>query len=53
MTLTAPVLNGALRKHVLIMGDEKREALESGRGMPPAEAPVNAVLDGAKVHWAA
>ncbi len=52
ITLTAPVLEGALRKHVLIFGAEKREALESARGMSPQEAPINAVLTGAKVHWA-
>ncbi len=53
VTLTAPVLNGALRKHLLIMGDDKRAALESARGMKPEDAPINAVISGAKVHWAA
>lgn len=53
ITLTAPVLNGALRKHVLIYGDEKRAVLEGARGKPPAEAPINAVLSDAVVHWAA
>ncbi|MDJ0821427.1 MAG: 6-phosphogluconolactonase [Paracoccaceae bacterium] len=52
ITLTAPVLEGAIRKHVLIYGAEKREALESARGMSPLEAPINAVLTAAKVHWA-
>ncbi|WP_328805897.1 6-phosphogluconolactonase [Salipiger abyssi] len=52
ITLSAPVLDGALKKHVLIFGQEKRDALENARGMPPAEAPVNAVLDEATVHWA-
>ncbi|MCE0506491.1 MULTISPECIES: 6-phosphogluconolactonase [unclassified Roseivivax] len=52
VTLTAPVLNGALSKHVLITGPEKREALEKARGKSHAEAPINAVLDGATVHWA-
>ncbi|CUH76839.1 6-phosphogluconolactonase [Tropicibacter naphthalenivorans] len=53
ITLSAPVLNGALAKHVLIFGAEKREALESARGLSVHDAPINAVLDGAKVHWAA
>lgn len=53
ITLSAPVLNGALRKHVLIFGEEKRAALEAARGKPATEAPINAVLAGAKVHWAA
>ncbi|MFC3117931.1 6-phosphogluconolactonase [Jhaorihella thermophila] len=30
VTLTAPVLNGALSKHIVILGKDKREALEKG-----------------------
>lgn len=52
ITLSARVLNEALRKHVLIFGPEKREALERAQGMMPEDAPINAVLDGAIVHWA-
>lgn len=52
ITLSAKVLNGALKKHVLIFGNEKREALEHARGLAPMEAPINAVLPGAQVHWA-
>ena len=52
ITLTAPVLNGALSKHVVITGAEKREALERARRLPPEQAPVRAVLSGATVHWA-
>ncbi|MFZ7089666.1 6-phosphogluconolactonase [Primorskyibacter sp. 2E233] len=52
ITLTAPVLDGALCKHVLIFGADKRAALEAARGKPALEAPINAVLSGAKVHWA-
>ncbi|MBS0123041.1 6-phosphogluconolactonase [Thetidibacter halocola] len=52
VTLSGPVLNGALHKHVLIFGAEKRAALEGARGKPAHEAPINAVLDGAVVHWA-
>ena len=52
VTLSAHVLNGALSKHVLIYGDEKREALEGAYGKPPLEAPINAVLSDARVHWA-
>lgn len=52
ITLSAPVLNGALAKHVLIFGDEKRAALDNARGKSPVDAPINAVLDGAKIHWA-
>ncbi|SLN42009.1 6-phosphogluconolactonase [Roseivivax jejudonensis] len=53
VTLTAPVLGGALSKHVLIFGEEKRAALEGARGKSAEDAPINAILDGAQVHWAA
>lgn len=52
ITLSAPVLDGGLKKHILIYGQEKRDVLEKARGLPAAEAPVNAVIDGATVHWA-
>ncbi|SDX98520.1 6-phosphogluconolactonase [Citreimonas salinaria] len=52
VTLSAQVLNGALCKHVLIFGRDKREALEGARGLKSTDAPINAVLDGATVHWA-
>ncbi len=52
ITLTAPVLNGAMSKHILITGAEKRAALERARTLSPQEAPVAAVLQGATVHWA-
>ena len=52
ITLTAPVLNGALSKHIVITGDEKRSALEKARHLSPQEAPIAAVLQGATVHWA-
>ncbi|MFC6687250.1 6-phosphogluconolactonase [Jhaorihella thermophila] len=52
VTLTAPVLNGALSKHIVILGKDKREALEKARFLEPDEAPVTAVLSGATVHWA-
>ena len=52
ITLSARVLNDAIRKHVLIFGDEKRDALNNARGKSPKDAPINAVLSGAQVHWA-
>ncbi|SMC42966.1 6-phosphogluconolactonase [Primorskyibacter flagellatus] len=52
ITITAHVLNGALAKHLLIFGSEKRDALEKARTLSPEEAPVAAVLDGMTVHWA-
>ena len=52
VTLTAPVLDGAMSKHVIITGPEKREAVERARGLSREEAPITAVWNGAVVHWA-
>lgn len=52
ITLTAPVLRGAMHMHVLITGAEKRAALERARSLPPTEAPIAALLAEATVHWA-
>ncbi len=52
ITLTAPVLKGAMHTHILITGPEKRAALERAATLTPMEAPVRAVLDNATVHWA-
>ncbi len=52
VTLTAPVLRGAMNIHVLITGAEKREALEKAQNLDPMEAPIKAVLGDATVHWA-
>ncbi|WP_212525965.1 6-phosphogluconolactonase [Actibacterium sp. MT2.3-13A] len=53
VTLTAPVLRGAMTTHLLITGPEKRAALdEAARLDMPAVAPVAAVLRNATIHWA-
>ncbi|SDE88708.1 6-phosphogluconolactonase [Salipiger thiooxidans] len=52
ITLSAPVLDGALKKHLVIYGHDKRDVLEKAKGLAPTEAPINAVLDEAVVHWA-
>jgi 6-phosphogluconolactonase len=52
ITLTAPVLKGAMTTHILIMGPEKRAALDRAQGLTLPEAPVRAVLAHATVHWA-
>lgn len=52
ITLTAPVLKGAMNIHILITGQEKRDALERALTLSPEEAPVRAILDNATVHWA-
>lgn len=53
ITLTAHVLNDAMAKHLVIIGEEKRAAYERALTLPPAEAPVQAVLRNTTVHWAA
>ena len=53
ITLSAPVLAGALERHLVICGAEKRAALDRAREIgDPMAAPVLCVLDGATVHWA-
>ena len=52
ITLTAPVLSGAQSTHVVIIGDEKRAALDRAQSLTPSEAPIMTVLDQAHVHWA-
>ena len=51
VTVSARVLDGAMRKHVLIRGQDKRRALEMAAGLSREEAPIRAVLSGAQVHW--
>lgn len=52
ITLSAKVLKGALSRHIVIVGTEKRDALERAQKLSPEEAPVAAVLQGSTVHWA-
>jgi 6-phosphogluconolactonase len=52
VTLTAPVLKGAMNIHVLITGAEKRAALERAMTLDVMKAPVRAILGQATVHWA-
>ena len=53
VTMTLPVLKGAMSRHILIIGAAKREALERATTADPSEAPVAAILQGSTVHWAA
>lgn len=53
ITLSAPALQGAMHKHLVIYGDEKRAALQRAVSLSPQDAPVAAVLAGADIHWAA
>jgi 6-phosphogluconolactonase len=52
ITLTARVLQAAKHIHILITGADKRAALERAMQLPPLEAPIQAVLEQATVHWA-
>lgn len=52
LSLTRPILKDAMHLHLLIMGPEKREALERAQALDPMDAPIRAFLDDATVHWA-
>ena len=52
ISLSAAALNGAMSKHLVIFGSDKREALMRARELPPNEAPIAAVLSDLTVHWA-
>jgi len=52
ITLSVKVLKSAMSRHIVIIGAEKRAALEKARHLPPQEAPVAAVLNGSIIHWA-
>jgi 6-phosphogluconolactonase len=52
ITLSAKVLKSAMSRHIVIIGPQKREALERARHLTPEEAPVAAVLNGSTIHWA-
>ena len=53
ITLSARALNGAMSKHLVIVGDAKRSALEKAVEIGDAfQAPVSAVMDDLTVHWA-
>ncbi len=52
VTLSRRVLEDAMETHVLIVGDDKRAALERAQGLDPMEAPIAAFLRDATVHWA-
>ncbi|XDA96671.1 6-phosphogluconolactonase [Sulfitobacter sp. LCG007] len=53
VTLSGPVLDGAMCKHLVIFGEAKRAALERSATLGALEAPIAAVIGGGTVHWAA
>lgn len=53
VTLTAPVLHGAMSTHIVFTGKAKNKALKQARKInDPLLAPISAFLKGATVHWA-
>jgi 6-phosphogluconolactonase len=52
VSLSARVLDGALAKHLLITGADKRAALERALELPVEQAPIRAVLSDMTIHWA-
>lgn len=52
LTLTAPVLAGAMATHLVIAGPEKRVALERAERLDSMDAPIKAFLGEATAHWA-
>lgn len=52
VTLSGKVLRGAMARHIVITGAEKRDAVERARKLSPVDAPIAAVLAGSTVHWA-
>lgn len=54
VTLTAPVLRGAMSTHIVFTGKAKNKALKVARKLKdPIKAPISAFLKGATVHWSA
>ncbi|MFY0661248.1 MAG: 6-phosphogluconolactonase [Shimia sp.] len=51
ITLSARVLDAAVRKHILIKGADKREALQAAQKLPKGDAPIKSISSGAEVHW--
>ena len=53
VTLTAPVLHGAMSTHIVFTGKAKNKAVKAARKInDPLVAPISAFLKGATVHWA-
>lgn len=52
VTFSAQALKGALSLHIVIMGSDKRAALDRAMDLRPEEAPVASLLGDAVVHWA-
>ncbi|MEM9249824.1 MAG: 6-phosphogluconolactonase [Pseudomonadota bacterium] len=52
VSLSGPVLQGALNTHVVMTGTGKRDVLQKASKLQPIEAPIQIVLTNATLHWA-
>ncbi|APX11556.1 6-phosphogluconolactonase [Tateyamaria omphalii] len=52
ISFSGPALAGAMAKHLVIYGVEKRAALERAEGLDVTQAPIKTVMSGLTVHWA-
>ena len=52
ITLSAKVLKDAFHRHIVIIGAQKRAALDKAQSLSVEEAPVSAILKDCTVHWA-
>ncbi|MGB7241823.1 MAG: 6-phosphogluconolactonase [Sulfitobacter sp.] len=52
ITFSAQALDGAMSKHLVIFGDDKRAALDNASRLPAHLAPIGAVMTEARIHWA-
>ncbi|UXU73940.1 MULTISPECIES: 6-phosphogluconolactonase [unclassified Paracoccus (in: a-proteobacteria)] len=53
ITLTAAALGQAIHRHLLITGEDKRDAFLRAQELDPTQAPIKAFLKDITVHWAA
>lgn len=53
ITFSAQALDGAMNKHLVIFGDDKKAAFERAQRLSSLEAPISAVITEGTVHWAA
>ena len=52
VSLAAHVLDDAMTKHLVITGQDKRDALEKAVEMTTDKAPIRAIMSDLTVHWA-
>ncbi|HHI71742.1 MAG TPA: 6-phosphogluconolactonase, partial [Rhodobacteraceae bacterium] len=52
ITLTAPVISGAMSRHIVFRGKAKNKALKKAIKInDPLQAPISAFVKDATVHW--